>query len=40
MKKFEDSVYNYLKENQENHVLYRVTPHYKGENELVNRCKY
>ena len=36
MKKFEDKVYNYLKENQTNHVLYRVTPYFEGENELAS----
>lgn len=36
MKRFEDKVYNYLKENQNNHVLYRVTPYFEGNNELAN----
>jgi len=36
MKKFEDEVYNYLKKNQTNHVLYRVTPYFEGENELAS----
>lgn len=36
MKKFEDQVYNYLKENQKNHVLYRVTPYFEGNNQLAN----
>ena len=40
MKKFEDKVYNYLKQNQSNHVLYRVTPYFDDNNELANRCKY
>lgn len=40
MKTFEDKVYNYLKENKTNHVLYRVTPNFKENNELANRCKY
>ncbi|MGN1326487.1 MAG: DNA/RNA non-specific endonuclease [Clostridia bacterium] len=40
MKQFEDKVYNYLKENQTNHVLYRVTPYFEGNNELANRSKY
>ena len=40
MKQFEDKVYNYLKENQSNHVLYRVTPHFKDNNELANRSKH
>lgn len=35
MKKFEDEVYNYLKENQSNHVLYRVIPYFDDENELA-----
>ena len=34
MKQFEDEVYNYLKENQTNHVLYRVIPYFAGNNEL------
>lgn len=36
MKVFEDKVYNYLKENQTNQVLYRVTPYFDGSNELAN----
>ena len=36
MKKFEDRVYNYLKQNQTNHVLYRVTPYFEGNNKLAN----
>lgn len=36
MKPFEDKVYNYLRENKTNHVLYRVTPYFDGNNELVN----
>lgn len=32
----EDEVYNYLKENQTNHVLYRVTPYFESENELAS----
>lgn len=40
MKKFEDIVYDYLKQNQGNHVLYRVTPYFDNNNELANRCKY
>lgn len=40
MKTFEDRVYNYLKENQTNNVLYRVTPYFEGDNELASRCKY
>lgn len=36
MKTFEDEVYNYLKKNQTNNVLYRVTPYFKGNNELAN----
>lgn len=39
MKKFEDEVYNYLKKNQSNHVLYRVTPYFEGENELASGVK-
>lgn len=36
MKQFEDRVYNYLKQNQTNHVLYRVTPYFEGNNKLAN----
>lgn len=36
MKPFEDEVYNYLKENKENHVLYRVTPDFQENNELAS----
>ena len=36
MKIFEDKVYNYLKENQLNHVLYRVTPYFEDNNELAS----
>lgn len=36
MKQFEDRVYNYLKQNQKNHVLYRVTPYFEGNNKLAN----
>ena len=36
MKQFEDQVYNYLKENRTNHVLYRVTPYFEGENKLAD----
>lgn len=36
MKKFEDMVYDYLKENKSNHVIYRVTPYFDGDNELAN----
>lgn len=36
MKPFEDKVYNYLRENKTNHVLYRVTPYFEGNNELIN----
>lgn len=36
MKSFEDKVYNYLRENKTNHVLYRVTPYFDSNNELVN----
>lgn len=39
MKTFEDKVYNYLKENQSNHVIYRVTPYFEGENELASGVK-
>ena len=40
LKKFEDKVYEYLKQNQSNHVLYRVIPYFDDNNELANRCKY
>ena len=39
MKQFEDEVYNYLKENKTNHVLYRVTPYFDINNELANGVK-
>ena len=32
--------FNYEKENQMNHVLYRVTPYFEGNNELANRSKH
>lgn len=40
MKIFEDRIYNYLKENQTNNVLYRVTPYFETGNELANRSKH
>lgn len=36
MKRFEDMVYDYLRENQSNHVLYRATPYFEGNNELAS----
>ena len=36
MKPFEDKVYNYLRENKTNHVLYRVTQYFDCNNELIN----
>ena len=36
MKFFEDKVYNYLKKNQSNHVLYRITPYFEDNNELAS----
>ena len=36
MKQFEDKVYKYLEENKKNHVLYRVTPFFEGNNKLAN----
>ena len=36
MKQFEDMVYDYLKQNKSNHVMYRVTPYFEGENQLTN----
>lgn len=35
---FELKALNYLKENDENHVLYRVTPFYDGKNKVASRC--
>lgn len=35
---FEIKALNYLKENDENHVLYRVTPFYDGKNKVASRC--
>lgn len=35
---FELKALNYLKENDENHVLYRVTPFYEGKNKVASRC--
>ena len=40
MKIFEDQVYDYLKENQKNNVLYKVTPYFEKTNQLANRCKH
>ena len=36
MKIFEDKVYEYMKENQKNEVLYRVTPYFEKNNKLAN----
>lgn len=36
MKQFEDRVYHYLKQNQKNNVLYRVTPYFEGDNKVAN----
>jgi len=36
MKQFEDRVYQYLKQNKKNQVLYRVTPYFEGNNKLAN----
>ncbi len=36
MKIFEDKVYEYMKENQKNEVLYRVTPYFEKNNQLAN----
>ena len=33
---FELKALNYLKENEDNHVLYRVTPFYEGENKVAS----
>lgn len=33
---FENMVNDYIEENEKNHVLYRVTPYFEGENELAN----
>lgn len=35
---FELKALKHLKENNENHVLYRVTPFYEGENKVASRC--
>lgn len=35
---FELKALNYLKENDENHVLYRVIPFYDGKNKVASRC--
>ena len=35
---FENQVAEYLKENEENHVLYRVTPIFEDSNLLATRC--
>lgn len=36
IKQFEDRVYNYFKQKQKNHVLYRATPYFEGDNQLAN----
>ena len=36
MSPFETKVYNYLKENQSNNVLYRVTPYFEEDNQLAS----
>lgn len=36
MKPFEDKVYYYLKSNQANNVLYRVTPYFQGNDKLAS----
>lgn len=36
MKQFEDDIYDYLKINKTNHILYRVTSYFDDENELAN----
>lgn len=33
---FENQVDDYIEKNENNHVLYRVTPYFEGNNELVN----
>ena len=35
MKQFENKVYEYIRKNKSNHVLYRVTPYFEGENRLA-----
>lgn len=40
MKKFEDDIYEYLKKNPQNNVLYRATPYFEGENQLASRNKF
>lgn len=39
MRTFENKVYKYLKANQTNNVLYRVTPYFDGDNKLAKRSK-
>ena len=36
MLRFENLVADYIKSNQNNHVLYRVTPIFKGDNRLAS----
>jgi len=40
MRKFEDEIYNYLKNNKQNNVLYRATPYFEEDNQLANRNKF
>ena len=40
MKKFEDDVYEYLKNNPKNSVLYRATPYFENENQLASRHQF
>lgn len=35
MKQFEDKVYEYLRENKSNHVLYRVSPYFEDNNKVA-----
>lgn len=40
MKKFEDDIYEYLKNNPKNSVLYRATPYFENENQLASRNQF
>ena len=40
MTPFENKVRKYLNENNDKHVLYRVTPIYEDENKVASRCNY
>ena len=40
MTPFENKVRKYLNDNNDKHVLYRVTPIYEDENKVASRCNY